>query len=488
MNRTLSIVATVVIGVPALLHAAEDHPTDWFQRAGYGVFVHYLDDLQNDSESIHSLGRRTSWDVCVREFDAERFADAMRDAGAGYVIFTMHQRTRFLIAPNATFDRISGYKPGEACATRDLVEDLYQALHRRGIPLMLYTTGNGPSQDPKAGPAFGCSAPVTTEYVTKWASVIEEYSKRYGEKVSGWWVDGCYHVHGNLGYDDETLGILARALKAGNPRSIIALNNGVDDRVRPYSIHEDFTCGEQNQFSDKPASRWLDGQQWHILSFLGFSSSDNILSAGWGQPGVHYPRQVLAEYIADVNRAGGVVSIDVLLYRDGSLDRSQLETLKGLRQRVTAALGATAVPPGNLAWHKPARLLNLDGAGELPVNGSGGRGHDPRCGVDGRLDTDALASNQWPWTYEVNLIEVRSVRRMKVHFAPSGFATKLRIQVSDDARNWHTVATADNLDGAAYTAEFAPTKAQWIRLSAIEPNGPNQKGGQMAVAELEVYE
>ncbi len=107
----------------------EDSNSDWFQRAGYGVFVHYLEDLQNDPQQVHSLGRETSWDECVREFDARRFANAMGEAGAGYVIFTMHQRTRFLIAPNATFDRLTGYRPGEACSTRDLVEDLYQALH-----------------------------------------------------------------------------------------------------------------------------------------------------------------------------------------------------------------------------------------------------------------------------------------------------------------------------------------------------------------------
>jgi hypothetical protein len=76
-------------------HAATDNSsTDWFQRAGYGVFVHYLQDLQNDPPQIHSLGRKTSWDECVREFDARRFAEAMAEVGAGYVIFTMHQRTR----------------------------------------------------------------------------------------------------------------------------------------------------------------------------------------------------------------------------------------------------------------------------------------------------------------------------------------------------------------------------------------------------------
>lgn len=125
--------------LPAAVLAREPDPakTDWFVASKYGVFVHYLTGLQNNPDHVASLGRQTSWDECVREFDVEKFADRMREAGAGYVIFTMMQRSRFLIAPNATFDRLTGYRPGEACATRDLVEDLYQALNKRGLALML---------------------------------------------------------------------------------------------------------------------------------------------------------------------------------------------------------------------------------------------------------------------------------------------------------------------------------------------------------------
>ena len=55
----------------------EDSSIDWFQRAGYGVFVHYLEDLQNDPQQVHRLGRETTWDECVCYFDHRRFADAL---------------------------------------------------------------------------------------------------------------------------------------------------------------------------------------------------------------------------------------------------------------------------------------------------------------------------------------------------------------------------------------------------------------------------
>lgn len=446
--------------------------TDWFQKAGYGVFVHYLNGLQNNREQIHSLGRQTSWDECVREFDTERFARTMKEVGAGYVIFTVMQLTRHMIAPNATFDRITGYRPGEACATRDLIEDLYRSLHKRGIPLMLYWTGDGPSQDPKAGPAFGCGTPVTDAFVHKWASVAEEYSRRYGNKIAGWWTDGMYPW---IGYDDAKLAAMARALKAGNPRAIVALNRGVDPKVMPYTPHEDFTAGEQNRFFDVPVSRWIDGEQWHILSFLG---------PAWAQPGCGYTKAALAEYVAEVHRRGGVVSIDALLYRDGSLDRSQIELLKAVRAELAHGRMPEAVPPGNLAYHKQAKLLSLDGSHELPVNGGI---HYARLGVDGRPDTFAEAADEWPWCYEVDLVDTVPVRRVKIVFAPQGYATHFQVRISPDGTHWTTAADVDHHDGKPWEGSFPPIEGRYVRICALKPDGPNQPGGQMAIAELEVY-
>lgn len=476
-------------GLAALLtcvaQAETNNPaTDWFCRAGFGVFVHYLNELQNNANTIQSLGRSTTWDECVREFDTERFATAVAETGAGYVIFTTHQRTRFLIAPNATFDRVTGYRPGEACATRDLVEDLYQALHKRNIPLMLYWTGTGPSSDAKANAAMGWQTPIPEAWIEKWAAVTEEYALRYGEKVAGWWVDGCYAKHGNLGYNDTKLAPLARALKAGNPKRIIALNPGVE--LSAYSIHDDYTAGEQNAFLERPESRWLDGKQWHVLSYLGPERSDNYLSAGWCEPGVKYGKLELADYVRAVHRKGGVVSIDVLLYRDGGLDRSQLEVLKAIRPALATGKRRSPTPTGNLAFGKPARLLSLDGQRELPVNFGGVM--KPELGVDGYPNTAARASMEWPWSYEVDLLDVFPIRRVKVIYGRKMYATRVRVSVSPDGQKWQTVATADTPDGKPFRADFEPIKARYVRVSALTPDGPGQSGEQMSVAELEVYE
>ena len=156
-----------------------------------------------------------------------------------------------------------------------------------------------------------------------------------------------------------------------------------------------------------------------------------------------------------------------------------------LRLPGAASKARPPVPPGNLAFRKPARLLSLDGSHELEVNGGV---HFAKLGVDGNPKTTALAGGEWPWSYEIDLLEPRAVRRVKVTFAENGYATQLRISVSGDRRVWQAVAWAENLDGQPFAREFAPVPAQYVRVSALKPNGPNQPGAQMAVAELEVYE
>jgi len=228
-----------------------------------------------------------------------------------------------MLAPNATFDRITGYKPGEACAKRDFIEDMYQALHKRGIDLMLYYTGDGPLDDPQAGKAFGYVSQndkVPMDFVRKWSEVLQEYSVRYGSKVKGWWVDGSYDF---IGYDEPRLKIIADAIRAGNPDALIALNNGVLPRVAKYSVSDDYTAGEMTDFTDLPDSRFVDGVQWHLLSYLGIKN--------WCAPGCRFTGGYMRDYIKKVNELGGVVTIDFYMDSDWRIDKDQMETLRALK-------------------------------------------------------------------------------------------------------------------------------------------------------------
>ncbi len=73
--RALFAAVVTLLALSFARGGSMDPNTDWFRKAGCGVFVHYLAGLQNNREQIHSLGRETSWDECVREFDTERLAE-----------------------------------------------------------------------------------------------------------------------------------------------------------------------------------------------------------------------------------------------------------------------------------------------------------------------------------------------------------------------------------------------------------------------------
>lgn len=119
---------------------------------------------------------------------------------------------------------------------------------------------------------------------------------------------------------------------------------------------------------------------------------------------------------------------------------------------------------------------------------NGGGVHLSRLGVDGDPATSALASQEWPWTYEVDLLDVFPIRRIKVIYGRKAYATRVRVSVSPDRQTWQTVATAETPEGKPFAADFETAKARYVRVSALTPDGPGQPGEQMSVAELEVYE
>ncbi len=306
------------------------HITDRMYEKRWGVFNHFLFDGTKEEES--------RWNEFVEGFDVELVARNLHEMGAGYYFITTMQGRKFMIAPNQTFDRIAGTKAGEACATRDLVEDLYQALSRYGIDLYLYFTGDGPYKDEEIGRRFGYTEPrehnMNIGFAEKWASVLEEYAVRYGDKVKGWWIDGCYDY---FGYDDELLEPYYRAVKKGNPDAMLACNNA--ELIRPecwgkagkpqmkkWFAKEDFITGELTDFVFVPDTAFVDGARAHFLIPLGTDE----YNVGWRNHGVKRSHEHVKDYVRKVHEAGGVVTIDIYVDRYGHFDEDQMAVLRGI--------------------------------------------------------------------------------------------------------------------------------------------------------------
>ena len=322
----------IVAANPLIAQIKDDHSADWMRRMKFGIMVHYLAPLQNGT-APHNMGKVTSWDSCVNDFNVNLFAKQLHRAGAGYVIFTLYQGSRFICTPNGQYEKVSGYARGEATAHRDLVMDLSNALQKYKIRLFLYVTGDGTFRDDQSNKAFkspmlqyqqnGNKFTATDVWVNNWAAVLREWSMRYGKKIAGWWVDGSYQTHG---YNDALLYKFYDALKSGNPNSIISFNNAVHPAVTDYAAWDNYTAGEMNDFKDvPPAGGRIKGKQWHILSFLG---------TDWQSPAVRFTTSYLTDYINKVNALGGVVTINTAVYRSGSIAPLQLAFLKQVNRMV----------------------------------------------------------------------------------------------------------------------------------------------------------
>lgn len=317
--------------------------TEWFYEHGYGLFLHYLDVCMNNPKHPRSMGKSTSWDECLLDFDCDLFASDASKCGAGYVILTVMQVSKHMLAPNETFNRITGYRNGEACPTFDFIEKMYEALQKYDIDLMLYFTGDGPASDEIAGNAFGYrgyhpnGTKVTKEFVEKWSSVLREYSLRYGKKVKGWWLDG---TPGIIGYDNvEYLKILTDAARAGNPDAICAcnfwglMNEFGAERKQVYLGTPccDYTAGEMVYFNDVPVAPFIGEQRWHIQSFMGVSQTQTEYEGG-AMPGCRYTAEYMQDYYRRVHAHGGVISIDICAYRDGHIDPDQISVLSQMKK------------------------------------------------------------------------------------------------------------------------------------------------------------
>ena len=86
----------------------------------------------------------------------------------------------------------------------------------------------------------------------------------------------------------------------------------------------------------------------------------------------------------------------------------------------------------------------------------------------------------------MDLIEPAALGRVAITFGKS-FATQFQVQLSSDHQTWTTAAEVKDHDGSKWEQVIGPATARFIRIRALKPDGEHQKGGQMSVAELEVY-
>ena len=296
--------------------------TEWFAKARWGVFCHYLTAPQTTADE---------WNRLVDAFDVEGLARQLQSVRAGYFIITVGQGSGHYCAPNETYDAITGIRPSK-CSRRDLVADLYDELDPLGIDLCVYAPADGSNADPDArkglkltahwheakdldwrpGPHW--AAYRLPEFQRNWEAICRDWALRWGRKIRGWWIDGAYAADVRYPEDKEpNLKSLATALRAGNPDAIIAFNPGVKTPVIHYTDHEDYTAGEISRALPECPGPFVTGasghaDRYHILSYLG---------ENWCKGKPRFPDDLVCGYTEHVAEKGGVITWDVPILETG---------------------------------------------------------------------------------------------------------------------------------------------------------------------------
>jgi alpha-L-fucosidase len=358
MRRFFALTPVCAVLLCTTFSRADDPRPDraaWMADARFGVMNHYLEDWIARREKLEG-GRMTveQWNDMVDRFDVAAHVSQIESTGAKYHIFTIGQNSGFYVSPNATYDRIVGISPSH-CSRRDLIADLSDALHARGIKLIVYLPSGAPGGDAVAREKLqwhGGGANANREFQRNWEAVIREWSTRWGRKIDGWWYDGCYWP--NTMYrskEPPNFESFAAASRAGNPDGVVAFNPGVVYRTISITPYEDYIAGEVDQPERWTPRRNADGKQdgtrIQMLSYLG----DRW---GFGETPRFSTEQAVA-FSRKVFDAGGAVTWDVPIGRDGTIARPFLDQLTaiGTALRNAAATRTTTRSTTRSALNSP---------------------------------------------------------------------------------------------------------------------------------------
>ena len=179
----------------------------------FGMMVHWC-----VPKTPPQFGKRIEdIDKATDRFDLDRFIKDFRRTEADWLIFTIGQGSGFA-GPNQAFDHVAG---SGHCARRDLVLEIAERVEKLGKRFITYMHCSVEIQPDWVKKGFGwkkSSGDVPAEIQKQYTAVIEEYSRRFGKLLDGWWFDGAFP-----GLDHR---LWLGAARAGNPKRAVTFNDG----------------------------------------------------------------------------------------------------------------------------------------------------------------------------------------------------------------------------------------------------------------------
>jgi hypothetical protein len=308
--------------------------TDWFAACRFGVSTHWTAQSQPVGEDDW-----LPFEEAVNRFDAKRYVQQASEAGAQYILFTSCHALQMLPAPCASIDRVA---PGRT-TKRELIGDLAEACHARGMHFILYYNHScNHGDDPAWEYAIGYHAPDKSRLTRNLLAIVSELGERYRARVEGWWFDSCFSLDPRGVYDSVTTDMhgyqfpwedFVAAAKAGHDQRLVSLSSGMLTHFL-YSSHQDYEGGEANDLVSVPSSRYtpdhLQGHRWVCLDNPDWLHGRVMTPLA--KP--RFKTESVVDYIRSCNSNGVPVTFNVDIDRTGTFSADSLVFLREVNSRL----------------------------------------------------------------------------------------------------------------------------------------------------------
>ena len=337
---------------------------DWFRNAGYGLMFQWT------NRATPPEGPIKPWEEKVNDFDLDGFISTVEESGAAYVLWSVTWGNQYISAPIQSLDAIIKGRT----TRRDLLGEMADALHARGIKLIFYYHYGydcNHSIDADWMKASGGYKADKTEFYKNWMAIVSEIGDRYGDKLHGWWFDGgqrYYNCHfdnttGDRGMLSAPFRKLTLAARSGNSKRIIAYNSWIKPRLTEY---QDYYGGEgAHVASGLNQGSFRSGPQQGLLAHGCF-----IFESKWGHiekntpiPNPKFSLDKLTRLVEKARKERSPLSINLEMYEDGSISPDSARLLKQLKNVIRDKASRVAGTPDS-------HVLNINNEASITFDSS----------------------------------------------------------------------------------------------------------------------
>ena len=294
--------------------------TDWFVKAGYGLFSHW-------TSQVPPLrgGKPKPYEQAVNEFDVDLYANMVAETGSQYVIFTANHAEPTFPGPLKTWEH---YHPGWT-TQRDLISELADALNKRGVHFVMYLASEicGGVRASRGVRRLKS----TPEYQKTLEDILMEIGTRYGKKVPAYWFDHASWSKEN--FPHLSFGHLWTAVKSGNPDRLVAYNFWQFPIMTQW---QDYYANE-GAVSKPPASRYMEvgpakGLQYHVA--VPIDGAYIYLKPDSDLPGPIYKDDQLVDFVKGCIAKQGVVTLGTAITQDLHMNDAILKQFQAVRKAI----------------------------------------------------------------------------------------------------------------------------------------------------------